>query len=268
MKKQTKLCTYVLCLAILIMATPVLNARAEQGTPIKVNEIANGSDSIYGSGAPLEHSNNPDARFQSGGIDHTHQYIVANVLSILNNDKGNSIFNDELNAGILMEATDWPDKLGNETDYGTFSGHFYDPDTGKNWLGQSSPMAQTRAESYYQNAVTLYKLGDVSAAMDFLGKGTHYVSDMNEPHHASNLTAINSNHTEFEKFVDETRTSYKIKGNTLSSQLYDTAAKSEIDDLSYSAAKYAKALSEEAQNKSTYLSAADKSVQHAIQSVT
>lgn len=59
-------------------------------------------------------------------------------------------------------------------------------------------MAQTRAESYYQNAVTLYKLGDVSAAMDFLGKGTHYVSDMNEPHQASNLTAINSNHTEFE----------------------------------------------------------------------
>ena len=129
-------------------------------------------------------------QFQSGGIDHTHQYIVANVLSILNNDKGNGIFNDELNAGILMEATDWPDKLGNETDYGTFSGHFYDPDTGKNWLGQSSPMAQTRAESYYQNAVTIYKLGDVSAAMDFLGKGTHYVSDMNEPHQASNLTEL------------------------------------------------------------------------------
>ena len=51
--------------------------------------------------------------------------------------------------------------------------------------------------------------------MDFLGKGTHYVSDMNEPHQASNLTAINSNHTEFEKFVDETRTSYKIKGNKI-----------------------------------------------------
>lgn len=49
----------------------------------------------------------------------------------MNNDKGGSLFNDELNARILMEATDWPDKVGNETDFGTFAGHFYDPDTGK-----------------------------------------------------------------------------------------------------------------------------------------
>ena len=42
------------------------------------------------------------------------------------------------------------------------------------------------------------------------------MADLNEPHHASNLTAINSNHSEFEKYVDEHRNEYKIKGNSLS----------------------------------------------------
>ena len=39
-------------------------------------------------------------------------------------------------------------------------------------------------------------------------QGTHYVSDLNEPHHASNLTAVNSNHSAFEKYVDKNRKSY------------------------------------------------------------
>ena len=105
-----------------------------------------------GEGVPIEHGTNPDERFSSGGVDHTHQYIVANALKILSNDKGNSAFNGELNSSILMEATDWPDKLGNETDAGTFAGHFYDPDTGKNWLGQKSPTARTRAESLFSGS--------------------------------------------------------------------------------------------------------------------
>lgn len=69
-----------------------------------------------------------------------------------------------------MEATDWPDKLGNETDAGTFAGHFYDPDSGKNWLGQTSPTARTRAESYFKSAVDAYHSGDVQLAMSNLGK--------------------------------------------------------------------------------------------------
>lgn len=84
-------------------------ATEEQGVPEKVQEIANGSDDIYGEGAPIEHIDNPNARFQSGETDHTHQYIVANAFIILSNDYGDSIFNDSLNAAVLMEATDWPD---------------------------------------------------------------------------------------------------------------------------------------------------------------
>ena len=236
--------------------------------PTKVQDIANGSDDLYGEGVPIEHGANPDERFSSGGVDHTHQYIVANALKILSNDKGNSAFNGELNSSILMEATDWPDKLGNETDAGTFAGHFYDPDTGKNWLGQKSPTARTRAESYFQAAVNAYRAGDVQLAMSNLGKGTHYVSDLNEPHHASNLTAINSNHSAFEKYVDKNRKSYTIAGSSFGSSVYTTALNTSTGDLMYSAAKYAKGLVAEAQKESSYDSAGRKSVQHAIQTVT
>jgi len=117
MKKKLKIMVSLIGVLAMISANVVFAAESQK-VPQKIQEIANGSDDIYGDGAPLEHVENGDERFQSGGIDHTHQYIVANALTILNNDKGGSLFNDELNARILMEATDWPDKVGNETDFG------------------------------------------------------------------------------------------------------------------------------------------------------
>ena len=218
-----------------------------------------------------EETHNRNRKWVDGGGSYANiidNCIVANALKILSNDQGNSAFNGELNSSILMEATDWPDKLGNETDAGTFAGHFYDPDSGKNWLGQTSPTARTRAESYFQEAVNAYRAGDVQLAMSNLGKGTHYVSDLNEPHHASNLTAVNSNHSAFEKYVDKNRKSYTIAGNSFNSSVYTTALNTSTGDLMYSAAKHAKGLAANAQNESTYDSAGRRSVQHAIQTVT
>ena len=243
-----------------------VSAAESQNLPQQVLDISNGSDEIYGLGAPIEHVENPDERFSSGGVDHTHQYIVSNALKILNNDKGASILNTK--AAVICEYTDWPDVLGNETDYGTFAGHFYDPDTGKNWMGQTSPTARTRAETYYENAVIMYQAGDINRAMDYLGKGTHYVSDLNEPHHASNLTAVNSNHSAFEKYVDKNRTSYTISGNSFSSQIYNDAVSLSVGDLMFSAAKHSKELVDMAQNESTYSNAGNQSVQYAIRTVT
>lgn len=105
MKKKLKIMVSLIGVLVMISANVVFAAESQK-VPQKIQEIANGSDDIYGDGAPLEHVENGDERFQSGGIDHTHQYIVANALTILNNDKGGSLFNDELNARILMEATD------------------------------------------------------------------------------------------------------------------------------------------------------------------
>ena len=154
MRKKMKLFIAMVSVGALLGTMPVMAAEQPE-LPTKVQDIANGSDELYGEGVPIEHGTNPDERFSSGGVDHTHQYIVANALKILSNDKGNSAFNGELNSSILMEATDWPDKLGNETDAGTFAGHFYDPDTGKNGLGQKSPTARTRAESYFDTHLLL-----------------------------------------------------------------------------------------------------------------
>lgn len=250
--------------SLLMGAIPV--SAAEYELPEQVIEISNGSDNIYGEGVPIDHTENPDARFSSGGKDHTHQYIVANALKILDNDKGSTVLNTY--ADTICEYTDWPDVLGNETDYGTFAGHFYDPDTGKNWLGQTSPTARTRAELYFESAVAAYSDGNSEKAMEYLGKGTHYVSDLNEPHHASNLTALDSNHTDFEKYVDKHRTEYTIAGNSFAENTYTNVVNMEVGDMMYSAAKNAKSLVDMAQNKNTYNEAGKQSVQNAIETVS
>lgn len=234
--------------------------------------IINGSDEIYGEGVPLEHLTEDDKsaiqpRFKSGGVDHTHQYILASALYIIKNDKGSSILNTENNLEVLLVNTDWPDKLGNETDGGTFAGHFYDPDTGKNWLGQTSPTAKSRAIEYYNRAVESYKAGNVQTALVSLGRGTHYISDLNEPHHAANKTAVDSNHSAFEKYVDENRTSYKIMNNSLSASIYQTSIDSNLDTLIDRQAHSAKSLYQLAANESTYSSAANSSVKNAMTSV-
>lgn len=232
--------------------------------PQQVIDIANGSDDIYGPGAPISHEENPNARFESGGIDHTHQYIAASALVILNNDKGATVFNDPTNSALLMEGADWPDIWGNETDYMTFAGHFYDPDTGENWMGQSSPTARTRAESYYKQAVNAYNDGDVESAMSYLGRGVHYASDLNQPHHAANKVAVLSKHTQFESYIDEHRKEYTISGNTLGDSVYQTGVDTSVGDLMYDAAKEAKAMIDLAEDKETFAQAGEACVQNAI----
>lgn len=240
----------------------VVNKKVKVSDGIK--KILNGEDFVFGEGTELHKVNDGSigVQFKSGGTDHTHQYIVANALQILKNDKGRSVLNDK--AETLLINTDWPDKVGNETDYCTFSGHFYDPDTGKNWLGLTSPTAYKRAISYFNEAVTLYRSGDISGAMEKLGRGTHYVSDINEPHHAANLTDITSNHSDFESYVDTYRTNFYVYLNTLSSTKYSSAASSSLGTLLYNAAVKSKALSRDAQNVDKYYSTAKSCVQNAI----
>lgn len=266
---------FVLCLNIFpsytIHATTSENL-TEVTLPQKVIDIINGSDDIYGAGVPLEHGTvNNDGLVQpfykSGGINHTHQYIVASAVNILLSDKGSSIFNNATHLENLLYFTDWPDEFGNETDLGTFAGHFYDPATGRNWLGQTSPTAKGRSVDYFNDAVMAYKQGQPALAIRYIGTGSHYISDLNEPHHAANLTVLNSNHSEFEKYVDDNRASYKIAGNTLPQTLYNQAKNISVDDLAISAATHGKSLVNQAQSTSTYSYAAEESVTHAITNV-
>lgn len=265
--KTRKLVAAMLTATCLLGNSVIAFAQTEETykeLPQQVIDIANGSDDIYGPGAPISHEQNPDARFESGGIDHTHQYIVASALVILNSDKGTTVFNDPTNSALLMEGADWPDIWGNETDYMTFAGHFYDPDTGENWMGQSSPTARTRAESYYSKAVDAYNDGDVESAMSYLGRGVHYASDLNQPHHASNKVAVLSKHTQFESYIDEHRKEYKISGNTLSDSVYQAGVDTSVGELMYNAAKEAKGMIDLAEDEDTFAQAGEACVQNAI----
>lgn len=204
------------------------------------------------------------AMFKSGGSSHTHQYIVKNALAILKVDKGTCNLNATAASNLLKEYCDWPDVIGNETDTGTFAGHFYDPDTRKNWLGNSSPTAKGRALSYLDKAIEDYEEGNVNAAYKSLGKGLHYIADLNEPHHASNLTAINSNHSEFEKYVDNNLSSFYVTNNSIAASYYSEISTKSMSNILQSSAVIAKSLSSKAQNEGTYYSAANESVIHAI----
>lgn len=259
----------ILAIVILALGGNTITVSAKENTiPDKVIEISEGSDDIYGNGVPLDHTENPNARFKSGGIDHTHQYIVSNSVRILQNDKGDEIFSDVQRLENLLYFTDWPDEYGNETDFGTFAGHFYNPKTGKNWMGQASPTAKGRAVSYFNEAVSAYNNGKIDLAIKYIGIGSHYVADLSEPHHTSDLTALNSNHTEFEKYVDDNRASYKINNYTINDSYYKYATDKNLEEMLESVAVYSSSLAEEAQDKSTYGSAAEKSVTSAIINVT
>lgn len=88
----------------------------------------------------------------------THQLITLEALSVFISDCGFYEANGSTALVValsLASASGLPDVL--ETDALTFSGHFYDPDTGKNYLGQASPTAATKADTHYHIAYTHLK---------------------------------------------------------------------------------------------------------------
>ena len=50
-----------------LLGTMPVMAAEQPELPTKVQDIANGSDELYGEGVPIEHGTNPDERFSSGG---------------------------------------------------------------------------------------------------------------------------------------------------------------------------------------------------------
>jgi phospholipase C len=86
----------------------------------------------------------------------------------------------------------------------TWASHFYDPDTGKNYKGQTSPTAKTEALAHSASAKTLLANGDLYNGCYELGLALHYFTDLTQPMHASNYTATNvptSLHTHVEEYA-------------------------------------------------------------------
>lgn len=101
----------------------------------------------------------------------------------------------------LITYAEKADDLSIDFDMIPFLGHFYDPDSGKNFLGGKNPTARTRMDQHYRNAINYYRNGKWREAMQELGLALHYLEDVNEPHHAANYIAFGTKHGDFEKFV-------------------------------------------------------------------
>lgn len=197
-----------------------------------VNLIASGDDYLVGEGVPFEYGSNDqdstgtgdiNVEWASGGVNHTHQYLTSRALTILRNDKGDKTANLlSRYATTLLANSDWPDT--NENDWGFYLGHFYDPVSGKTILGFNSPTAMSRFLVHAQNAKKYYAKNK-TASMQELGRALHYLSDINVPHHAALLTALNSNHTTFENWVDANRANYVVNNTNFYSGLTSADAK-------------------------------------------
>ncbi|MFT3767973.1 MAG: DUF5050 domain-containing protein [Minicystis sp.] len=115
---------------------------------------------------------------------------------------------------------------------GAYKSHFYDPDTGKNYEGETSPTALTEAMKHFHNAAAYAASGNwstanstacdssqsgvdgcVTSACYELGLSLHYMTDITQPMHASNYTFLDGVlgfHSNYEDFVQTIQSNYAV----------------------------------------------------------
>jgi uncharacterized protein (TIGR02145 family) len=79
----------------------------------------------------------------------------------------------------------------------TYCSHFYDPDTHKNWLGDDDPTALSMGTALWHQSLDSYAEGKLDSAGYYLGVALHYLTDLGQPMHAANFTAIDEPHKGF-----------------------------------------------------------------------
>ncbi len=114
-------------------------------------------------------------------------------------------FHDQLCQGLY--DADWLDQYRGPKIAGlqpSYAGHFYDPDTGLNWLGSKYNTAVTNNRDYgsvaFEKFSKLDDLGhprvlpvsDRGPAGYNLGLALHYLTDLTQPMHSSNFTQVSS----------------------------------------------------------------------------
>jgi phospholipase C len=126
----------------------------------------------------------------------THLFIVNRAIGILGNH-----LSDAHAASAYNRLTDsacrsrWQQGLydaDHKVSYNnwyTFASHFYDPSTGTNYLGNSSPIAYTSALDHLATAKAKLVANDVKNGCYELGLSLHYATDITAPMHAVNFAA-------------------------------------------------------------------------------
>ena len=127
--------------------------------------------------------------------------LMGMTIACVRSDEIDDYFTPDL-AETLMEYSIMPD----EDEVGlAWDCHFYGVD-GLNYLG-GTDTAYTRFRDHYNAAVIQYRSGNHLFATRELGRAIHFISDINNPHHASNAIAVASYHTQFEDYVEAARES-------------------------------------------------------------
>lgn len=186
----------------------------------------------------------------------THRLMASNGIFEIKKDKGESIVtnlyekvNDkgDTGASILMKYATMPDFDENDGGVGVkggFKGHFYDPGTAANYVGDKSDTANVRFSNHYNNAVKGYKDGNKELAYQELGRALHYLQDMNEPHHATNLPGLEGTngiyltHDDYEAWVE--RNFYNYSLTTAPKEIYDYALNNNVWVIGHESAVNAK----------------------------
>lgn len=187
----------------------------------------------------------------------THQLVTLEAMMLFMLDYGfydTDAANQLILALYIAAASALPDKQ--EKDALTFSGHFHDPDTDQNFLGKAWPTAATRASTHYHIAYTHLNENvnmDITSdefmtVLERLGKCLHYVQDACEPHHASNVIAGLSSHSDFEAYV-ETNIDACLQDISVPTEFYVQNRTISVFAITDDAAKQAKPLFEAVANK-------------------
>lgn len=154
--------------------------------------------------------------WESGDKDETNQgthgFIAAQGLSLTASKYSNiNSYFTTARKKALMVASIQPDIDGAQT---LFKDHFYLP-SGTGLAGYPLS-AYDNFRNHYNGAVANYNAGNHTEAVRRLGMAIHYISDINQPHHASGKAAGVSRHTQYETWVEARYSSYKVTSMTSS----------------------------------------------------
>lgn len=180
----------------------------------------------------------------------THRFITSQGILILKKDKGDVVdkLYEENGAQIIMDYSVKPDFDENDGGIGVlggFRGHYYDPSTAKNFMGEKDNTANTRFCDHYNKAVSYYKNGDKEQAWQELGRALHYLQDLSSPHHAGNLPNLKGpkgntlTHADYEAWVDRHNLKYTVE--SAPKETYDYVQKNTTWQIGHEMAVNAKA---------------------------
>jgi phospholipase C len=88
----------------------------------------------------------------------------------------------------------------------SWKSHFYDPDTGMNYEGETSPTARTQASAFVSQAVSHLQAGDEWDGCYELGLALHYMTDVTQPMHVVNYTNLSfplQRHGNYENYAED-----------------------------------------------------------------